>query len=74
MVGSQARILYSDQEGRIAIALAFNKAVAEKKLKACALDTEFNTELHVHRYLHFIIELPLLTKLLNDVGTGCDQS
>ncbi|RCN26422.1 hypothetical protein ANCCAN_27852 [Ancylostoma caninum] len=27
VVGSQARILYSDQEGRIAIALAFNDAV-----------------------------------------------
>ncbi|CAH1783441.1 unnamed protein product [Owenia fusiformis] len=33
VVGSQARILYSDQEGRTAIALAFNKAVAEKALK-----------------------------------------
>lgn len=33
VVGSQARILYSDQEGRIAIALAFNKAVAEKYLQ-----------------------------------------
>ena len=30
---SQARILYSDQKGRIAIALAFNKAIAEEKLK-----------------------------------------
>ena len=33
VVGSQARILYSDQKGRIAIALAFNKAIAEGKLK-----------------------------------------
>ena len=33
VVGSQARILYSDQKGRIAIALAFNKAIAERKLK-----------------------------------------
>ena len=33
MVGSQARILYSNAEGRIAIALAFNKAVMEGKLK-----------------------------------------
>lgn len=33
VVGSQARILYSDQPGRIAIALAFNKAVREGKLK-----------------------------------------
>ncbi|XP_006825993.1 urocanate hydratase [Saccoglossus kowalevskii] len=33
VVGSQARILYSDQRGRIAIATAFNKAVHDKKLK-----------------------------------------
>ncbi|KAI6234548.1 Imidazolonepropionate hydrolase [Aphelenchoides fujianensis] len=33
VVGSQARILYSDQIGRIQIALAFNRAVREKKLK-----------------------------------------
>ncbi|CAD5221533.1 unnamed protein product [Bursaphelenchus okinawaensis] len=34
VVGSQARILYSDQLGRIEIALEFNKAVREGKLKA----------------------------------------
>jgi urocanate hydratase len=34
VVGSQARILYADAEGRISIASAFNKAVAEGKLKA----------------------------------------
>ncbi|XP_054751082.2 urocanate hydratase-like [Lytechinus pictus] len=33
VVGSQARILYSDQQGRIAIALAFNEAVRQGKLK-----------------------------------------
>lgn len=33
VVGSQARILYSNEEGRIAIAVAFNKAVAEGRLK-----------------------------------------
>ena len=33
MVGSQARILYANEEGRIAIALAFNKAVGEGRLK-----------------------------------------
>lgn len=33
VVGSQARILYSDQNGRIAIALAFNSAVAAGKIK-----------------------------------------
>jgi urocanate hydratase len=34
VVGSQARILYADAEGRIEIASAFNKAVAEGKLSA----------------------------------------
>ena len=32
MVGSQARILYSDHRGRVAIAEAFNKAISEKRL------------------------------------------
>jgi urocanate hydratase len=34
VVGSQARILYADAEGRIALADAFNKAVATGKIKA----------------------------------------
>ncbi|MCU0461870.1 MAG: urocanate hydratase [Bacteroidales bacterium] len=34
VVGSQARILYADAEGRIALADSFNKAVASGKLKA----------------------------------------
>ncbi|PRZ00536.1 urocanate hydratase [Marinilabilia salmonicolor] len=34
VVGSQARILYADAEGRIRIAEAFNRAVAEGRLKA----------------------------------------
>ena len=34
VVGSQARILYSDQKGRVAIATAFNQAVHDGKLKA----------------------------------------
>jgi urocanate hydratase len=34
VVGSQARILYADAEGRIAIAEAFNKAVASGRIKA----------------------------------------
>ena len=33
VVGSQARILYSDQEGRVKIALAFNKAVKNGTIK-----------------------------------------
>lgn len=34
VVGSQARILYADAEGRIEIANAFNKAIHEKKISA----------------------------------------
>jgi urocanate hydratase len=34
VVGSQARILYADGEGRIEIAKAFNKAIKEKKISA----------------------------------------
>lgn len=34
VVGSQARILYADAEGRIAIARAFNDAIATGKIKA----------------------------------------
>ena len=33
VVGSQARILYCDRDGRMALALAFNKAVADGKLQ-----------------------------------------
>ncbi|XP_063116265.1 urocanate hydratase [Cavia porcellus] len=34
VVGSQARILYSDQKGRVAIAVAINQAIANGKIKA----------------------------------------
>ncbi len=34
VVGSQARILYADAAGRVSIALAFNKAIAEGMIKA----------------------------------------
>jgi urocanate hydratase len=34
VVGSQARILYADADGRTQIALAFNKAIREGKIKA----------------------------------------
>ena len=34
VVGSQARILYADAEGRVAIACAFNRAIAERELSA----------------------------------------
>ena len=34
VVGSQARILYADSEGRIKIALAMNNAIKEGKISA----------------------------------------
>ncbi|TRY55002.1 hypothetical protein DNTS_020746 [Danionella cerebrum] len=34
VVGSQARILYSDQRGRVSIALALNKAISEGRVSA----------------------------------------
>ncbi|XP_026506050.1 urocanate hydratase [Terrapene carolina triunguis] len=34
VVGSQARILYSDQKGRVSIAVAINRAIAENRIKA----------------------------------------
>ena len=34
VVGSQARILYADAEGRIEIAAAFNKAISEGRISA----------------------------------------
>uniref|UniRef100_K7FWM3 urocanate hydratase n=2 Tax=Pelodiscus sinensis TaxID=13735 RepID=K7FWM3_PELSI len=34
VVGSQARILYSDQKGRVSIAVAINQAIADKRIKA----------------------------------------
>ncbi len=37
VVGSQARILYADSEGRIRIAKAFNKAIREKRLKGLVI-------------------------------------
>ncbi len=37
VVGSQARILYADSDGRIKIASAFNKAIAEGKIGAVVL-------------------------------------
>ncbi|KAJ7359058.1 Urocanate hydratase [Desmophyllum pertusum] len=37
VVGSQARILYSDQRGRVALAEAFNKAINEGRLLGCVV-------------------------------------
>ncbi|XP_042655630.1 urocanate hydratase isoform X2 [Tyto alba] len=34
VVGSQARILYSDQKGRVSIAVAINRAISEGRIKA----------------------------------------
>ena len=41
VVGSQARILYSNEEGRVSIALAFNRAVAEGRIKVQWVHTPY---------------------------------
>lgn len=47
VVGSQARILYSDQKGRVAIAVAINQAIASGKIKvsetACGASRRLHT-------------------------------
>ena len=42
----QARILYSDQQGRVAIATAFNKAVAAGEIKVHSIYTKSQYNLH----------------------------
>jgi len=37
VVGSQARILYADQRARVAIALAFNRAIKDGRIKDCVV-------------------------------------
>jgi len=37
VVGSQARILYADQRGRVGVAGAFNKAISDKRLLGCVV-------------------------------------
>ena len=54
VVGSQARILYSDDEGRVEIALQFNKAIVEGRIKVRKTEkrmcqTYLHKELRVHQ-------------------------
>uniref|UniRef100_A0A8C9LFW4 Urocanate hydratase 1 n=1 Tax=Pavo cristatus TaxID=9049 RepID=A0A8C9LFW4_PAVCR len=43
VVGSQARILYSDQRGRVSIATAINRAIAEGRIKVCLFPLDMET-------------------------------
>ena len=52
VVGSQARILYSDQVGRVKIARAFNDAVATGKLKVYFL-AFYELKSQSNRFYHF---------------------
>ena len=47
VVGSQARILYANEQGRKAIALAFNKAISEGRLKV----EEFFRDVNIFHFL-----------------------
>ena len=58
VVGSQARILYSDQLGRVKIALAFNKAVKNGEIKVefiihCDMSYTYVIILVLIKYLYF---------------------
>ena len=61
VVGSQARILYSDQVGRVKIARAFNEAVATGKLKVFSNTISYFYELKspCNRFYHFYDFLPI---------------
>lgn len=48
VVGSQARILYSDQKGRVAIAVAINQAIASGKIKVSETACGASRRLHRH--------------------------
>ena len=50
VVGSQARILYSNQAGRACIALAFNKAIASGHISAPIVSTKYTP--HICRAEH----------------------
>lgn len=50
VVGSQARILYSDQKGRVAIAVAINQAIASGKIKVSEIACGASRRLHRHLF------------------------
>lgn len=57
VVGSQARILYSNQQGRVALALAFNRAIRDGQLKVGLSDPMANSEIPPLRPSFIILQL-----------------
>jgi urocanate hydratase len=55
VVGSQARILYSDMQGRVAIAEAFNQAIADGTLTVCFVVVFFYAMNHVMVYFRDLL-------------------
>lgn len=55
VVGSQARILYSDQKGRMAIAVAINQAIASGKIKVSETACGASRRLHRHLFTQALL-------------------
>lgn len=55
VVGSQARILYSDQKGRVAIAVAINQAIASGKIKVSETACGASRRLHRHLFTEALL-------------------
>lgn len=50
VVGSQARILYSDRKGRIRIAQAFNHAIKEGKIQVISFCDNFQDYIYTNNF------------------------
>ena len=55
VVGSQARILYSDQEGRVKIALAFNNAVKNGIIKVYGIHIYKTFKFYLLKRSYFVM-------------------
>ena len=66
VVGSQARILYADSEGRIGIALAFNKAIREGRLKGPGFRRKVHNAADIPVVDLLVVVVPDLHDLVSD--------
>merc|ERR1712079_417268 len=63
VVGSQARILYSDQRGRMSLALRFNEAIAQGDIQGTIVMSVARTVLSGKLQTFMMVQLLLLTWL-----------
>ncbi|CAG2178252.1 unnamed protein product [Oppiella nova] len=81
VVGSQARILYSDQIGRVSIGLAFNEAIKNKTIKSPIIlsrdhhdvsgaDSPFRETSNIYDGSAFTADMAVSTVIGNS-GRGC---